>query len=210
MQFKLFLENQEIELANRVISNLYYSKGLDITKIDKMKIQDLISYISELNLVNGINMARFTGLVKRLANDKVNGEYNSLEENVDNNIDNKIKILLSKRKRNWRIILKTEPFLNLTKIYDLLCKYNENEKDYWTVVGLKNFILSVIVGCLVQKLYDDSTFNRYNLIGMASQLSIVNNLEDAISIAREIYHPNNQIRVGIFALWTTDLMRSLD
>lgn len=69
MQFKLFLENQEIELANRIIRNLYYSKGLDANQIGKMKIHDLIQHILELNLIDGINIARFAGLVKRVAND---------------------------------------------------------------------------------------------------------------------------------------------
>jgi hypothetical protein len=134
-----------------------------------------------------------------------------MSEGVENEIDSKIKVMLSKRKRNWRKLMGVEPLPRLVRLYELMAGYDRSERDYYSVMGIRNFVMSVIVGCLVQSLYSEEVgiFGRYDLLGMCQKLPMVNDLEEAVALGREIYGPNHGIRIAISQLWTTDLMRSI-
>jgi GNAT superfamily N-acetyltransferase len=135
-----------------------------------------------------------------------------MAEGVESEIDSRIKVMLSKRKRNWRKLMGVDPIPRLVRLYELLGGYDRNERDYYAVMGIRNFVMSVIVGCLVQSLYGEEIsgiFYQYDLLQLCRQLPLVDTLEEAVGVGREIYGPNHGIRIAMSKLWTTDLMRSI-
>lgn len=137
-----------------------------------------------------------------------------LSESFD--FHSKLKAFFSKKKRNWRKLLTIDPIPKLLRIHDLL-EAGENEyrmskpddREIWQIIAQKNYIGSVMAGCMTQMLYpEENTFSRFDFIGMIRQMQMPNSLEEARALAKEIYDPNNKIRIGLSQLYTTDLWRS--
>ena len=128
-------------------------------------------------------------------------------ENIDfaQELDPRAKSLFWKKDRRWKNLLKTEPYIQLANIVQLLQSNTDR------IHLLKNYAGGVVLAMLFVDLFPEVTQNYSVLKNLkkyvADSLPHVTNEIEALETMEKIYNLNSPVRVGYSFIWNLDMIR---